>query len=483
MSLFGNTTSNSTGGSSLFGNNQQSSNTGGGGSLFGNNNNQQSSNTGGGSLFGQSNTGGSSLFGGGQQQQQPQQQQQNTGGGLFGASTTGGSGSGGGGGLFGGNTQQNQNTGGSSLFGNTQQQQQNTGGSSLFGGNNTTQQSNQNQGGTSLFGNTTNQQQSQQPQQQQSSLFGGFNPLASNSASQFPPGLSLAQQQDLARTRLSQVGLNPTERTGVITQTENLVRKWDPNSQDTLLQTYLYNAVNAAYAPFYHPTQGEKEDDWERALSDAPALSGPENEGTKMVPVLVRGFKALGDRVEYQANFVNHLRARLHEMNNSLTAIIAAHQERISVSLEERRRQHVALRERTLRLAVKVQILRNRGYALDAQEEGLRKQLLALDNSVNDPSFVGREDDIWGRMVALRDRARWLEEETKRIGGGGMQAKDGGGEGGGNAGKVPDYVVEKTQKILRDYDGQLRHLGWELEEVRKEFEEWQGVKQGDGGRR
>ncbi|KAI7520126.1 hypothetical protein KC331_g20378, partial [Hortaea werneckii] len=405
MSLFGNTTSN-TGSSSLFGNNQQSSNTGGGGSLFGNNN-QQSSNTGGGSLFGQSNTGGSSLFGGGQQQQQ---QQQNTGGGLFGASTTGGSG-GSGGGLFGGNTQQNQNTGGSSLFGNTQQQQ-NTGGSSLFGGNNNLQQSNQNQGGTSLFGNTTNQQQSQQPQQQQqqqSSLFGGFNPLASNPASQFPPGLSLAQQQDLARTRLSQVGLNPTERTGVITQTENLVRKWDPNSQDTLLQTYLYNAVNAAYAPFYHPTQGEKEDDWERALSEAPTLSGPENDGTKMVPVLVRGFKALGDRVEYQANFVNNLRARLHEMNNSLSAIIAAHQERISVSLEERRRQHVALRERTLRLAVKVQVLRNRGYALDAQEEGLRKQLLALSHSVNDPSFVGREDDIWGRMVALRDRARWLE--------------------------------------------------------------------------
>ncbi|KAI7678546.1 hypothetical protein KC353_g22419, partial [Hortaea werneckii] len=229
-------------------------------------------------------------------------------------------------------------------------------------------------------------------------------------------GLSLAQQQDLARTRLSQVGLNPTERTGVITQTENLVRKWDPNSQDTLLQTYLYNAVNAAYAPFYHPTQGEKEDDWERALSEAPTLSGPENDGTKMVPVLVRGFKALGDRVEYQANFVNNLRARLHEMNNSLSAIIAAHQERISVSLEERRRQHVALRERTLRLAVKVQVLRNRGYALDAQEEGLRKQLLALSHSVNDPSFVGREDDIWGRMVALRDRARWLEEETKRIG-------------------------------------------------------------------
>ncbi|KAI7368220.1 hypothetical protein KC354_g2832 [Hortaea werneckii] len=482
MSLFGNTTSN-TGGSSLFGNNQQSSNTGGGGSLFGNNN-QQSSNTGGGSLFGQSNTGGSSLFGGGQQQQQ---QQQNTGGGLFGASTTAGSGGGGGGGgLFGGNTQQNQNTGGSSLFGNTQQQQ-NTGGSSLFGGNNNTQQSNQNQGGTSLFGNTATQQQSQQPQQQQqqqqSSLFGGFNPLTSNSASQFPPGLSLAQQQDLARTRLSQVGLNPTERTGVITQTENLVRKWDPNSQDTLLQTYLYNAVNAAYAPFYHPTQGEKEDDWERALSEAPQPSGPENDSTKMVPVLVRGFKALGDRVEYQANFVNNLRARLHEMNNSLSAIIAAHQERISVSLEERRRQHVALRERTLRLAVKVQVLRNRGYALDAQEEGLRKQLLALSNSVNDPSFVGREDDIWGRMVALRDRARWLEEETKRIGGGGMQTKDGGGEGGGNAGKVPDYVVEKTQKILRDYDGQLRHLGWELEEVRKEFEEWQGVRQGDGGRR
>ncbi|TKA22197.1 hypothetical protein B0A50_08309 [Salinomyces thailandicus] len=448
MSIFGNSTQN-TGGSSLFGGGQQNTNSGGGGGgLFGSST-QQNTNTGGG-LFGQSNSGGSSLFGGGQQQQQqPQQQQQNAGGSLFGQSNAGGS-------LFGGGGQQQQ-----------QQQQQNQG-PSLFGGNNQqqTQQQNQNQ-------NQNNSSFASSQPAPQNSTFPGFNPLASGSA--FPPGLTLTQQQDLARSRLSQAGLNPTER-GIVSQTKAVLRKWDPNSQDTLLQAYLYNAVSAAYAPFYHPQKEEREDEWERALQAAPKLEGPENDGTKMVPVLVRGFKALGERVEYQANFVNSLRARLHEMNNSLSAIISAHQERISVGLEERRRQHSALRERTLRLSVKVQVLRNRGYALDAQEEALRKQLLALSASVSDPTFAGREEEIWARMVALRDRARWLEEETKRVGGAAQEQ-----QGQGQGSKVPAHVLDKTQKILRDYDGQLRHLGGELEEVRKEFEEWETSQQ--NGRR
>ena len=250
----------------------------------------------------------------------------------------------------------------------------------------------------------------------------------------------------------------------VVQQVETLVRKWDPQSQDTLMQAYLYNAVSSAYAPFYHRNQEENENEWEKALAEAPKLS--DETGQKFVPVLVRGFKALGERVEYQSRFIAQLRTRLHEMNNSLTAIMEAHQQRITVSLESARRQHAALSQRTLRLAVKVQVLRNRGYALDTQEEALRKQLLTLSSSVTDPMFSGREEEIWARMVALRERARWLEEEGKRLG----QVTE---EQAQQGAVVPEDVLNKTKKILRDYDGQLRHLGVELEEVRKEYSGWE----------
>jgi nuclear pore complex protein Nup98-Nup96 len=151
-SLFGNT--NATTGTSLFGNTNTASNpfggnanntqttslfapkpapTLGGSSLFGSNNNPSTtSNTGG--LFG--NSGG---FG----QNNQNQQNQNSGSSLFGSL--------------------NQQQPKPSLFGSTQNQST---GSNLFGNNSNTQ------GGSSLFGSLNNNQ-NQQPQQQQSSLFGG----------------------------------------------------------------------------------------------------------------------------------------------------------------------------------------------------------------------------------------------------------------------------------------------------------------------
>jgi len=159
-------------------------------------------------------------------------------------------------------------------------------------------------------------------------------------------------------------------------------------------------------------------------------------------------------------------------MNNSLEAVMTAHQQRITTHVEACRRRHVALAERTLRLSVKLQVLRNRGYALDGAEEALRKQLGVLAGRVTDPAFGAREEELWARMVALRERARWLGEEGKRVG------QTVGGQSEGSAGVVSEAVLETTRKILRDYDAQLRHLGKELAEVGKEFAGWRegGVK-------
>ena len=231
------------------------------------------------------------------------------------------------------------------------------------------------------------------------------------------------------------------------------------------MQTHLYNAVNAAYAPFYYRNADEEEGEWEEALQKKPKPVEVGGENVSFVPVLVRGFHDLGQRVEYQALKVNDMRARLHEMNHSLDAVMARHQQNLSVRLENARRQHAALGQRCLRLAVKTQVLRHRGYPLDPSEEGLRKSLQQLEKQVMDPSFSAREEEVWARMVALRERSRWLEEETKRLGG--VLEEQQSGQG------VSEEVMAKTKKILNDYDGQLRHLAREMEEVKREFEEWE----------
>jgi len=404
---------------------------------------------------------------------------------------------GGGGGLFGSSTTNNVAPSGGSLFGNTNPQNNpsNTA-PSLFSNlpNNAQTQAGTNaprpslfgatapsQTGPSLFGGNAPQSQPQQqanafqpyaiPQSSASTAqtFTGFNPLMS--ATQAPPDMSLAQQQDFARFRLTQAGLSniPNEKS-IPDQIQTVMSKWDPNSQSTLLQTYLYNVVSNAYAPFYYKNADDDERSWERALAEAPKM--PEESGQRLVPVLVRGFFALGTRVEYQAQFIAAMQARLHEMNNSLTAVMEAHRQRIAVNLDASRRQHIDLSQRCLRLAVKVQILRNRGYALDAQEEVLRKQLLALEQQVMDPAFHGREEEIWARMVSLRERARWLEEEGKRVG---QQVQNQQTQG------LPEEVIQRTKQILKDYDAQLKQLAKELEEVKKEYAVWQEGQQ--SGRR
>ncbi|KXS99562.1 hypothetical protein AC579_9190 [Pseudocercospora musae] len=473
--LFGSSTQQNTSGGGLFGSNtNQQSNTLAGGGLFGSGNNQTSGTTGGGGLFGSTNN-----------------QTSNTGGGGLFGSTSNTSG----GGLFGSNAQSNTNTGGGGLFGSNAQSNTNTVGGGLFGNTNQNQTQTNNNAGSSLFGGSTTQQQQQSQQQQGSSLFGGAGQIQQQQAlkaSSFNPqtvtvgnlGHTMTHAQ-LQRLQFSGASTVPNEKS-ITKQIQTVKEKWNPalprqldpnapnNIPTTILKTYFYNAAAKEYAPFFYPdeSRGEDERSWEEALSQRPELpkiDGQEVTTLTYVPVLCVGFQALGQRVETQAKIIEEMRIRLHEMNNSLSAVMAAHQQRITVKINNVKKQHEVLSQRCLRLAVKVQVLRNRGYALDPQEEGLRRTLLDLEKQVTDPGFIGREDESWARMVALRERARWLEEEGKRVAG---QIQDQ-SRNAGKQGGVSEEVLAKTRKILKDYDGQLRHLTKEMENVKMEYAAWE----------
>ncbi|KAF7589506.1 hypothetical protein BBP40_004213 [Aspergillus hancockii] len=454
-SPFGGATGGATGGS-LFGSNTTGTGTQQSGGLFGATQAQQPATGGGGGLFGSSTatsqpqqSGG--LFGNTTTQTQPQT------GGLFGNTATQQKPAGGG--LFGGLGQttqqqpQQQQTGGGGLFGGALGQQKPQG--SLFGGGlgqAQQQQSAPQQQGGALFGLGQTQQQ---PQQQQS-LFGGTllgGQQQQGQQQQQQPQLGQSTQQPGSSLWSPGRAVTGVHRT-VPTQISIVKDKWDSGSRNSPFRTYLYNNVGEDAAPFYQPGPDDDETKWEEALRKRPAPG--------YVPVIVRGFFELGKRAQRQKDFLTMMQTRLHEINNCLTELLSRHDLKISVRIADCRRKHLVLSKRCLSLAAKTQVLRNRGYAMDDAEEELKKKLAQLERSVFDPSLNGREEEIWARMLAIREHSKRLQLEMEKAGpNAAAQADD----------ELDEQTMKTAKKILDDYHTQIKHLQKELETVKKDFDE------------
>lgn len=372
--------------------------------------------------------------------------QQNTGGGgIFGSSTatsqpqqTGSS-------LFGSTTQQKP-----SLFGQPQQQQSGTGlfggpvgsgqgsqkpagglfGSTLGGGQQQQQQQQQPQQGGSLFGGLGQTQQQQQPQQQQQSIFGGGSLLGGGQqGQQQQPQLGQSTQPQGSSLWSPGRAVTGVHRT-VPMQMAIVKDKWDYTNRNSPFRTYLYNSVGEGDAPFYQPGPQDDETKWEDALRQRP--------GPDCVPVLVRGFWELGKRAQRQKDFLTMIQTRLHEINNCLTELLSRHDLKISVKVADCRRKHHVLSKRCLALAAKTQVLRNRGYAMDEAEEELKKKLAQLERSVFDPTLSGRSEEIWARMLAIREHSTRLQAEMERAGSGvAAQAED----------ELDEATMKKAKKV------------------------------------
>ncbi|KKY25531.1 putative nucleoporin nup44 [Phaeomoniella chlamydospora] len=414
---------------------------------------------------------GSGLFGGGvggvgaADGQQPQQSgslfgssQPQQSGGLFGQSTQVQSQPSQSGGFFGGfgqSTQQqsSQPTQSGGLFGglgqNTQQQSQPQQSSGLFGGlGQSTQQNAPMQPG--LFGGL-GQSTQQPPQQQQQQQLG---------QSQAQPQLQFGQstnQQDRQGSVKSLWeegrGLGSIYRT-IPAQIQLLAEKWNPASLSSPFRTYLYQKVDEQSAPFYQPTEGEDPDRWEEAMLKRP--------GPDYVPALARGFFEMGKRAQLQRQYIEYCQIRLHEINSSLDAQLQTHNQSVASRLAECRRKHVVASQRILALAAKIQILKSRGYAMDNAEEELKLKLEKLEREVFDPTVSGREQEIWARMIGIRERSKQLQLDIERT----APVANGDEDG------LDEATIKAAKNALQAYDTQLRHLQKELKLVQDEFADW-----------
>ena len=121
--------------------------------------------------------------------------------------------------------------------------------------------------------------------------------------------------------------------------------------------------------------------------------------------------------------------------NGSLDAILQRHELETEVRALAARRRQIAISERCMALAARVQVLRNRGYALSGDEDDLGAKLAALERGAQDPALAARMEELWSRLITLRDYAESLQGEISK----GALAGDQGGLG--------EEVEAKAKKV------------------------------------
>lgn len=198
----------------------------------------------------------------------------------------------------------------------------------------------------------------------------------------------------------------PLDQKPILDQIKLVTEKWDPANPSCVFKHYFYNKVDEAHIPFYKPQPHEDPREWEEALQNKPAPG--------FMPVLCSGYTGVADRLKTQKRAISEFNTRLHQVNGSLDAILQRHELETEVRALAARRRQTAISERCLALAAKVQILRNRGYALSGDEDDLKNRLQTLEREVQDPALGAREEELWSRLIVLRGYSDRLNKELDK---------------------------------------------------------------------
>ncbi|SMN22330.1 similar to Saccharomyces cerevisiae YGR119C NUP57 Nucleoporin [Maudiozyma saulgeensis] len=371
--LFGNNTQSNTLGGGLFGNNTNNNNTSAPtNGLFGNNNNAQTAGT---------NTLGST-------------------GGLFGARTQlGSTNAPTTGGLFGNNnnTQQNPSTLGGGLFGNRPQGMNTGAAGGLFGNNQGQQQQQQQQAQQTGFGIKSTQpsfawsQQAQPQQLQQNQSQFQTNPMLGSLNLQTPSSLTLQQQQSANYPQQIQ---------------EQIIKckeSWDPLSSKSKLRTFVYNKVNEQEALLYSKPANILQEEWDQAVRNKP--------NNDVIPVELLGFEALNQRNLLQIENVAQIRIILKQLLEKNTQLQQRHEIEIASRILKVTSKNVEIESRLLKLGSQLALLKNRGLPLNVTEEKMWNQFKVLLNRSQDPSGLGKTNELWARLAVLKERARNISDQ------------------------------------------------------------------------
>jgi len=126
---------------------------------------------------------------------------------------------------------------------------------------------------------------------------------------------------------------------------------------------------------------------WKQANAENP-------DKEKMIPVPMRGFSSLADRLQLQTQMTEGHQHRNDIIQQEIRKI-QDKQATTRSKIEERKRRILELSRRVLNVIIQQEIQRKSGLAIQTEEEQLRTQLEALNNQLRAPTqFRGRINEL-----------------------------------------------------------------------------------------
>ncbi|KAF8939604.1 hypothetical protein BGZ58_009210 [Dissophora ornata] len=207
---------------------------------------------------------------------------------------------------------------------------------------------------------------------------------------------------------------------------------WDPTHPNCHFRYFFYNFVHPDDVNKYGQPPNVDAFEWHTALEKCP-------DRECMVPTLAVGFEDLKKRMESQNEMTEMQRIKLDEIEAKMNVIMEFHLIQTAAKVREFKRRHIQLAQRVLTLMKRVQILRNRGVPIRADEEMLRVRLEnALEQLRNPAHFRGKITELWAQIQILKD--------SKRL------------HPSGNYGATDEAQLEAIGKFLQDQQAGLKHV-------------------------
>lgn len=259
-------------------------------------------------------------------------------------------------------------------------------------------------------------------------------------------------QRSNALNATPQQKLEADQMVPIVDQLQRVKDAWDPQNPNCVFQHYFYNQVPQDQVMLYAMPPGQDQAKWEQAIAKRPDQSS--------VPVLAVGFDDLNKRLSQQKQQVDAYKVRMKEVRDKLSELSNRHDLHTAVKLAEMRARHAKLVRKTLALAIKLQVVTNRGHVLTPEEERLRQKLKELLARAEDPSVFGSLNEVWARVRVIKDRSEAKDQSTD-------------GDGGHHAHldlERNKEQIERTIKVLAAQQTGIKFLAGLIEEDKERVE-------------
>lgn len=212
--------------------------------------------------------------------------------------------------------------------------------------------------------------------------------------------------------------------------------EWDPNSPNCKFKHYFYNIVHPSEVQRFTKPPNEDDKAWEMAMKNNPDPSC-------MVPVRAVGFEALRTRIETQDRQCQAHRIKLEQLDQKMKEVRRKHTIETIVKLQEYKRRHIDLTQRVIQFLKYAQILRNKGFSIENDEEALRAKLENVQSHLQQSEqFHGKLNQLWAQLQLVR--------ESSRIYGGDEDDK--------GWASVSEKDMQTISKVLEDQQNGLAHV-------------------------